>query len=256
MLRQMDQAPSIVRQESGHVQGMVSVGLSYSTLSVLGMPLIEAIRERYPHLLLNVVEGMSGHLCQMLRRRQLDLAVLFSSEFMAADFSAVTVLDEELFLMLPEASDLVEPHRTEITLEEAARLPLVLPTNAHGLRRRISAELERRSLPANVVAEIDSVSLLLQCVQSGMGATIEPLSAIQGDRRTAGAWRTLAFSDVALQRRSYLYAAESDFESAAISAVALELRSTATRLGNCLSSWPCRWKTWTCSRCRVLACRQ
>jgi LysR family tcuABC transcriptional regulator len=41
-----------------------------------------------------------------------------------------------------------------INLEEAAALPLILPTPAHGLRRRISIKLEQRNLSANVIADI------------------------------------------------------------------------------------------------------
>ena len=80
MLRQLDQALSIARQESGEAHGMVSVGLPATTVSAIGLPLVRRIRERYPSILLNVVEGMSGHLGQMMRMGQLDLAVLFSRD--------------------------------------------------------------------------------------------------------------------------------------------------------------------------------
>ncbi len=83
MLRQLDQALSVARQETGEAQGMVSVGLSPSTLSAIGLPLVERVRERHPNILLNVIEGLSGHLTHMMRRRQLDLAVLFNSDLMS-----------------------------------------------------------------------------------------------------------------------------------------------------------------------------
>ena len=145
MLRQLDQAMSIARQESGAVQGMVSVGLPATTVSALGLPLVRRVRERYPSILLNVVEGMSGHLGQMMRMGQLDLAVLFSSD-VAPDVSVDPLLEEELFVMLPKHSTLVAPRRTSLTIAEAAALPLILPTGEHGLRRRIAAEFEQRNL--------------------------------------------------------------------------------------------------------------
>src|ERR1700754_2366293 len=40
MLRQLDQALSIARQESGEVRGMVSVGLPATTVSAIGLPLV------------------------------------------------------------------------------------------------------------------------------------------------------------------------------------------------------------------------
>jgi DNA-binding transcriptional LysR family regulator len=79
--------------------------------------------------------------------------------------------------MLPRHSALVASKRTSLTIAEAAELPLILPTSTHGLRRRISAEFEQRNLSAHVVAEIDSLSLLMNCVYDGMGATIKPMEA-------------------------------------------------------------------------------
>ena len=127
MLRQLDQALSIARRESAAVQGMVSVGLPATTVSALGLPLVRRIRERYPSILLNIVEGMSGHLGQMLRVGQLDLAVLFSSD-VALDITVEPLLEEELFVMLPKHSRLVPVRRTSLPIAEAAALPLILPT--------------------------------------------------------------------------------------------------------------------------------
>src|SRR5262245_1158371 len=118
MLRQLDQALSIARKESGAVQGMVSVGLASTTLSALGLPLVRRVRERYPSILLNVVEGMSGHLAQIMRMSQLDLAVLFASD-VARDFAVDALLDEELFVMVPRHSALVPARRTTLSLAEA-----------------------------------------------------------------------------------------------------------------------------------------
>jgi LysR family tcuABC transcriptional regulator len=229
MLRQLDQALSIARQESKAVQGMVSVGLPATTVSALGLPLVRSVRERYPGILLNVVEGMSGHLGQMMRMGQLDLAVLFASDI-APDTSVDPLLEEELFVMLPKRSTLVAPRRTSVTIAEAAALPLILPTGTHGLRRRISAEFERRDLSAHVVAEIDSLSLLMNCVYDGMGATIKPMAAIYLEGERGRTWRALSISDARLVRRNYLYSLAPARLSAAAAAVAAEIKDTARQL--------------------------
>lgn len=229
MLRQLDQALSIARKESGAVHGMVSVGLPATTVSALGLPLVRRVRERYPGILLNVVEGMSGHLGQMMRMGQLDLAVLFASD-VASDLSIAPLLEEELFVMLPKHSKLVAPRRTTVTIAEAAALPLILPTSTHGLRRRIAAELERRSLTAHVVAEIDSLALLMNCVYAGMGATIKPMAAVYLEGERGRQWRALSISDADMRRRNYLYSLAPERLSAAAAAVAAELKATADDL--------------------------
>lgn len=229
MLRQLDQALSIARQESGEVRGMVSVGLPATTVSAIGLPLVRRIRERYPSILINVVEGMSGHLGQMMRLGQLDLAVLFSAD-VVPDLTAIALLEEELFVMIPRESPLVAKRRTSVTIAEAALLPMILPTGTHGLRRRIAAEFEQRNLTAHIVAEIDSLSLLMGCVYSGMGATIKPMSALQLEGERGRDWRALSISDARITRRNYLYSIEPGMLSPAAAVVAGELRDTARRL--------------------------
>ncbi len=158
MLRQLDQALSIARQESGDVHGMVSVGLPATTLLALGLPLVKGVREKYPGILLNVVEGMSGHIANMIKLGQLDLAILFSND-VSSKLDAIALLEEELFVLLPQNSALVPRERNSIAIAEVAKLPLILPTGAHGLRRRVAAEFERRNLTPHVVAEIELVVL-------------------------------------------------------------------------------------------------
>ncbi len=229
LLRQHDQALSIARQEPGTVHGMVSLGLAATTVCAVGPPFMRRIREKFPGIVLNVVEGMSGHLAQMMRLGQLDLAILFSRDAVP-DLPAEPLVEEELFLLLPSNSNLVPKGRTRITCAEVAKLPLILPTGIHGLRRRITTEFEQRNLPLRVVAEIDSLSLLLTCVKDGMGATIKPMSATLLDGAANKQWRILGFSDANLKRPNYLYSVDAERLSPAAAAVLSEMRETVKDL--------------------------
>lgn len=229
MLRQLDQALSIARQEAGEVRGMVSLGLPSTTLVALGLPLMRRIHEKYPGILLNVVEGMSGHIAQMMRLGQLDLAILFTND-VSTKLDAVPLLDEELFVLLPKDSKLVPAGQTSITVAEVAKLPLILPTGTHGLRRRVVAEFERRDLTPHVVAEIDSLTLLMNCVYDGMGLTIKPMSALRHEGERGKHWRALSIADAKIARRNYVYSIAKTLLSPAASAVAIELQDTARTL--------------------------
>ncbi|HEY7687314.1 MAG TPA: LysR substrate-binding domain-containing protein [Dongiaceae bacterium] len=229
MLRQHDQALSIARSEAGAIQGMVSVGLPATTVSAIGLPLVRRIRERYPGVLLNVVEGMSGHIGQLMRMGQLDLAVLFSND-VARDLTIEPLMVEELFLIVPEGSALVPRRQTAISIAEAAELPLILPTGSHGLRQRIAAEFDNRGLTVNVVAEIDSLSLLMNCVHDGIGATIKPMGAVMQEGARGRKWRCLPFSDVRFRRRNFLYSLPPERLTAVAAMVTSELKETVGEL--------------------------
>jgi len=225
MLRQLEQALVIARQEPGSIQGMVSVGLASTTLCALGAPLMRRMREKYPNIILNVVEGLSGHIGQMLRNMQLDLAILFSRDA-APDLPHEPLIEEDLFLMLPKESKLVPKHRKSVRCDEIAQLPLILPTAIHGLRIRIAHEFEQRNLQTNVVAEIDSLSLLLLCVKDGMGATIKPMSATMMEDRMAKGLRYLPISDAKMKRPNFLFTTQFDRLSPATLAVHGEIKET------------------------------
>ncbi len=229
MLRQLDQALSIARNEAGAIQGMVTVGLPATTVSALGLTLVKRIRERYPSIMLNVVEGMSGHIGDLMRLDQLDLAVVFTSEI-SAELTIEPLLVEELFVIVPDDSPLVPKGKTTITIAEAAQLPLILPTSSHGLRQRIAAEFENRGLGTNVVTEIDSLALLMNCVYDHIGATIKPMGAVMQEGPKGRHWRCLRISDAHFRRRNFLCLLPPERLTTAAAVVAGELKEAARML--------------------------
>ncbi len=223
MLRQLDQALSVARQDSAALSGRVTLGLAPTTVCQLGLPLLQHLRARHPGVLLNVVEGLSGHLEHMTRVGQLDLAVLFSPKA-AAELSCEPLLDEDLVVILPAGSTLVPAARTALTLREVAALPLILPSPGHGLRRRIALEFDRANLAFDAIAEVDSLPLLMHCVADGLGATIKPMAAIHALGNEPQRWRTLAIADAPMTRANYLYALPPQKLSPAAAAVRDEIR--------------------------------
>ena len=81
-LRHADEAVRAAQQ--ARLSGHVSIGLAPTTASVLGVPLMQAMRERYPDVRLHLVESLSGHLATMLNARQLDLACCSATDTRAA----------------------------------------------------------------------------------------------------------------------------------------------------------------------------
>jgi len=229
MLRQHDQALAVARQDTPHIEGMVSLGLAATTCSALGLALVRWMREKYPRVVLNIVEGMSGHLTQMLRMRQLDLAVLFNPNALP-DTVATPLLTEELFVLAPAGSPLIPNDRKSLSLAEVAALPIILPTSSHGLRRQIDSSFEQRNLVANAIAEIDSLSLVMDCVYEGMGITIKPWAAIMSQQERTREWRAYSISDAPLIRGNYIYSHGDEIDSPSILAVAREIRRVTAHL--------------------------
>ncbi|WP_321962475.1 LysR family transcriptional regulator [Paraburkholderia sp. J7] len=173
-LRHIDDAALAARE--ARLSGHVSVGMAPSTASVLGVAFMQAMRERYPHVRLRMVESLSGYLATMLSARQIDLAVLFR-EVPAQRWSVASLLEERLFVI--GASDLDGmPSGASVRLAQIGRLPLILPSGTHGLRSLLSAAFKRAKYEPNVIAEVDGLALLMDYVRAGFGATIQPGAAL------------------------------------------------------------------------------
>ena len=176
-LRHADQAARAAQQ--ARLTGTVSVGLSPTTASVLGVPLMRAMHERYPDVRLHMVGSLSGHLSNMLNARQLDLAVLFDTQ-PARRWSVLPLLDERLFVIRsvrhPPAG--LAPLPRTITLTQLSDEPLILPTGPHGLRSRLDAAFAQVRVAPRIAMEIDSLALLMDAVDMGLGSTIQPWAAV------------------------------------------------------------------------------
>lgn len=172
-LRHADQAGRAARE--ARLSGTVSVGLAPTTASILGLPFIKAMRDRYPDVRVHMVESLSGHLSQMLNSRQLDLAVLFDTD-PARRWSVTALLDEKLFLIRSAGFAASIPQK--VRLAHLKGIPLILPTGPHGLRSAVDAAFERAKVKMKLAGEIDSLPMLMEAVDAGLGCTVQPGAAV------------------------------------------------------------------------------
>lgn len=203
-LRHADDA--ILAARESRLSGHVSVGMAPSTASVLGIPFINAMRESYADVRLHVVESLSGNLERMINTRQLDLAVVFQKEKILR-WSAKPILEERLFLVGTHAlldgipDDNIPP-------AQLACVPLIMPSQGHGLRGRLDAICLEHALNVEIVAEIDGLTLLMQAVRSGLGATIQPGAAVS--HLDKDALRVIGVHNPVLSRPNFLVSLSDD----------------------------------------------
>jgi LysR family tcuABC transcriptional regulator len=228
VLRQLDEAVLVARRDYAHIGGRVALGLAPSTASILGLPLLRHLKENYPGILLNVIVALPAHLEERARQSQLDVAILFSKTA-ASELSHEALLDEEVVVIVPKDCPLIPPAMESLTLAEASALPLVLSSPHHALRRRIMFEFERLGLQVNVVAEIDSVELVMRFVAEGGAATIQPMAATHTLGRPES-WRCLPISDAPMTRSNYLFSLPMPQLSAAAAVVRAEVKNVSRQL--------------------------
>ena len=196
VLTDADRAKEAVRHSATEPQGQVVLGLPTTVALAATVPIVQACRERYPRIQLQVIEAYSGFLREWLQVGRLDLALLFGDE-PDPDLLKRVLLEERLALVTaPGMRTLAK----SIRLRQIVSMELVLPGKEHGLRRIIDDVCQQQGITLNVVAEIDSLTSVKKAVASGIGQTILSQSSVI-EEVDAGQLQAAAISDAAMKRR-------------------------------------------------------
>jgi len=121
----------------------------------------------------------------------------------------------------------LHPAGARVRLASLAGVPLILPTGPHGLRSTLDAAFARAKLKPRVVSEIDSLSMLMEAVDLGLGCTLQPGAAIGRYADGAQRFQLSELADAQARRFSSLCSLSDDELSPAALAARVVLADCA-----------------------------
>lgn len=176
ILRRVDSACADIRKAVSAPAGGVAVGMPQSMAQLLAVRLVSEVVARWPKVHLQLIELGSAYVPEDVLRGRIDFGLTFGIE-PDARLHFQHVLDEELVLYASPhmLKDVLGPKGTAVKtlkLKELQSFPIILPTAAHSLRRRIDEYLAQEKLSLHIIAEVNTVPRLLELVKSNIAATI------------------------------------------------------------------------------------
>lgn len=157
-------------------KGRLVLGVPPSVGTVLTVPLVKKIKNEFPNVALQVIEGFSGHILEWLIAGRVDAAVLYNSPNHPSVLTE-PLADDELFLIGPAMGERLLPPGP-IGLGVLAELPMILPSRPHGLRRLIDNTLAERGIYPRVEMELEAMPSTLLLVEEGTGYTVLPYASV------------------------------------------------------------------------------
>ncbi|MGE4242046.1 LysR family transcriptional regulator [Ramlibacter sp.] len=174
ILAEFERARAELLETGGALSGHARIGLPASIAQdVLPAAMVE-FSQRFPGVTVSVTEAYSEVLVQGVTSGQLDAAIVNKPRRLT--LQAAPVLDEEFVLATGPRHARVP---AKVTLREASRLKLVLPTRQHGLRAALEGFADAAGLHLECVMEIDSLPAIAQVVEQGELATLLPRTALR-----------------------------------------------------------------------------
>jgi DNA-binding transcriptional LysR family regulator len=152
--------------------GHVVIGTAASTSNMIAVPLVNAVRERYPAITLELIEPPGAYMGEMLLRGRVDIAVLVG-DYESSGMQVVPVLEEDLYVAGLQGA------RGEVDLQGLDGARLVMPARPNSLRTLFDRACAERGVTPQVVTEVSSPYTMVQLVRAGLGATVLPLSMLR-----------------------------------------------------------------------------
>ena len=171
--KEVSQKIEMMREAPG---GQLVLGVPPTANAILSVPLVHRFRDEFPRVKLKVQEGFSGHVLEWLSTGRIDVGILYDAP-RTSTLVTEPLIEEELFLIGPPDAP-ARLLKGPISPGELAKLPLILPSHPHGLRRLVDSAFADADAEPNIECEIDSLPCTLNLVAQGVGYTILPRATI------------------------------------------------------------------------------
>jgi LysR family nitrogen assimilation transcriptional regulator len=156
--------------------GSVRIVMPHTAGVVLFIPLMNHFQEHHPNVSLRIMPAFNLHIPQYLNSGTADIG-LISYPHGLSGLNASPLMTEALYL-IGNRED-IPKSKKRITLAEAVRYPLFLPSVSHSYRFYIDNALAEHNLRIESLREIDSEDATIQMLKEGRGFSIIPYSMAQ-----------------------------------------------------------------------------
>lgn len=158
------------------VGGELRIGFPPSLYRLLVADIVSRFREKFPSVSLQLTEGFSDKLCDMLLADQLDMA-LVSNVGSHPQLAMTPLFRESLWLLEPFTADGRTHDRYRF--EDIVGLPLMRVCPHDNLCAYLDREAERRGLSLTYSIQAASDFLMKDLVKRGVGVRVSPFSAVR-----------------------------------------------------------------------------
>lgn len=173
LLHHFKQVRDEVIAQGGAPRGELLIGLPPSLQSVVAVPLLKAMSERYPLVFMKTWVATSAELKQMVLSGEVDFAVVASFQ-KEPSLQTELLFRDDMLLVGPVAT---MPKAASIGAADLAGYPLILSSAPQGLRGLVEDAAAHAGVALNVIMEVNYLPTLIDLAANGVAHTLLSSSA-------------------------------------------------------------------------------
>jgi len=160
-------------------KGSLSIGTTHTQARYVLPDVIRAFRERYPQVRLNLHQGTSEQIAEMVSSDRIDCAIATGSEQLFADLTLLPCYRWHRTVIVPRGHPLADGAR--LTFKALATYPLITYTFSFTGPSSLYQAFARASLTPNIAITARDADVIQTYVRLGLGVGIVAHMAIEPD---------------------------------------------------------------------------
>ena len=182
IMQQVENIHNLASNLHGEQEGSLSIGTTHTQARYVLPEVIQNFRDCYPKVVLNLHQGTSEQIANMVAAKSIDFAIVFGSQQLFQDMVLLPCHRWDWSILAP-ADHKLAAHEGEITLEDLAKQPLVTYVYSLSGESSLKRAFEERKLKPNVVFTARDAGVIKTYVRMGLGVGIVPSMALECEDR-------------------------------------------------------------------------
>ncbi len=171
IMREVENIRSLASNLHGQQEGTLSIGTTHTQARYVLPPVIKAFRERYPKVVLNLHQGTSEQIADMVAAKSIDFAIASGANDLFSDLVLLPCYRWDRSILVPADHELTAIDR-ELVLEDLADQPLVTYVYSFSGQSSLKSAFASRNLKPNVVFTARDADVIKTYVRMGLGVGI------------------------------------------------------------------------------------
>lgn len=171
IMQEVDNIRSLASDYYHEEEGTLSIATTHTQARYVLPGVIKAFRERYPQVTLNLHQGTSEQIADMVAANEIDFAIATGSRDLFSDLLLVPSYHWDRKIIVPKGHDLTRLDG-KATLHDLARFPLVTYVFSFGGHSSLKKAFADNGLEPDVVFTARDADVIKTYVRMGLGVGI------------------------------------------------------------------------------------
>ncbi len=182
IMRESDNIRSLASEYYQEEEGSLSIATTHTQARYVLPEIVAEFRKRFPKIGLNLHQGTSEQIADMVSANNIDFAIATGSDELFSDLMLVPGYRWDRSIVVPNGHELTKLDR-KITLQDLANYPLVTYVFSFGGQSSLKRAFENEGLDPDVVFTARDADVIKTYVRMGLGVGIVASMAADCDDR-------------------------------------------------------------------------